>query len=270
MRKDVGERKPRMEVYLQADLERLATAADESSYEHALIDAATRVQDFVLANPTEDLTELLSALPHELQPLLGDVIDQAISTHVLQDGSVLRLWTLPVLLDISGVQREAIGSATGLPFLRLSAALHSDLQMAGTHGWANAFPVLLSDMCRRQISLARLIEIPRQTRQAIRGSARMPVLNDVKQFVDLPGRGIRTYHLPFVSFHPMRGDVVPAAASPELIRRVQGWIFSAADECVNGMRMVWIGKPRPYSQEAETGYASWPFSGDSFPELGRH
>jgi hypothetical protein len=255
---------------LQADLERLASAHDEAGYEAALTDAANRIQATILNWREGGDMPSLSALPFELRPLLEQVLERAISTHVLVDGSVLRLWMLPVLLETSGLQRKIIGAPAGLPFLRLTAALHAHLRMAGTNGWIHGFPTLLSENHRQQMPLARLVEIPRQTREAIRGSARLPVFDDVESSIDPPGREMATHYLPFVSYHYDRSDVVAEAASPELIRRVRGWIFSSGEERANGLRMVWVGKPRLFSQTAGTGYATWPFWENGFPQLGRH
>lgn len=219
-------------------MEAVDSASSESQCATAIMTAAALVQK---ASKTDDGLESLydaqDAVPAHLTPALDEVINRAINFHVQDDGSVLGLWLLPVILKHPGSLPSAIPLIDSPHRLRFSAFLQSQLGLKSTltedpyssapptPGWVFPLNTLFSRDHIRKLDLGSLMRIPSHVQEIIRGVEPSHEIDYLRPTQEKSG--VFLYFLPVVTKHLSLAKINQPKPCHNVKTHFENWITSS-------------------------------------------
>lgn len=216
---------------LNLALEAIAQASSESAVADALTAAAAMIQNAVLSGQgAEEIRAAIESCSSKFSSQMAAVLDRAVSFTLLDDGTTLGLWLLPVVISAPDTLPSLIHLETAsLNGLKATALLQAQLGLAGTGGWTYALPMLISMDMATSADLSDLVKLPHQAHAVVRGAAKTVTFNqDTTEIRSANGRSI--YFLPFVAKHPAGADINLPAPSERVNHRVGKWIAESLEQ----------------------------------------
>lgn len=205
-------------------LVKISRASGEPNLRVALVSAATLVQTAILGGQSAaDLYQALDTLDGvEGSAYVDAVLNRSVDFHLLEDGSTLGFWLLPVAIDHPAVTSATIDlRVDSLQLLRASADLAHQLGMLGdSKGWVAAFPRLISGTALQQADLSALIRFPHSARKLMQGLVKGV---DFKVDPSLTAEA-GLYYLPLVTKHPVGADIHTPQPSAAVTARIEAWV----------------------------------------------
>ncbi|GBG14352.1 UDP-N-acetylmuramoyl-tripeptide--D-alanyl-D-alanine ligase [Novimethylophilus kurashikiensis] len=210
---------------LTAALEAIAASRNEDDCAVAITSAAAHIQEAVLAGITpKELLDAIDSCPETLAKELGTTVDRAVSFCQLDDGSMLGLWLLPVVVSRPVATASIIPLETeSINGLKATSYIQAQMGVNRNRGWTYVMPMLLSSEQVKQADIGALIKLPHQAMALVRGqTANIKFVGDASVPAPLPGAAL--YFLPFITRHAPGVAVEPPAADERVMHRVQKWI----------------------------------------------
>ena len=235
---------------LNVALEALASSKNEQDCAQSLVSAATLFQSAVLANQAPaEVKAAIAQIPAHLLASYQAVLNRCVNFHFMEDGSMLGLWLLPVIITAKTSLSSIIKMETkSINNLKLGSLLQKQLGLTtsatglGRPGWTHIVPSLFAYEQLKTVDVAELIRLPHAA-SALAKSAKHDVVFKTGNAHDVEA-GTNLYFLPFVAYMPAGALETEPQASVETIERMSAWVEATLGDEVT---VEVAPTPQPYS-----------------------